>query len=378
MSTLLMQKNFLATDVISNAFVSSEQTAFPADNLYNAQRRSKVWRSNGYWEITTGNNVLTFQETSGVDLTATIDVGTYASTAALFAEIKSKMEGAVGAGSTYTIEQETGTFRIKFTSNGVGGTGLFTLRWSLNTTLAGQLGFPTTDDSGALTYTADTLKLSTNEWIKWDMGLSTNPQAFIAIGPRNEPLKISPSATVKLQGNETDVWTSPSYEQTLTYNGRAIIEIDEDGLHTEALRYWRMEITDLDNPQGYVELGACFLGNYFEGSRGKPQFPFRAGYVDRSPTVFSEGGQTFSDIREKTEQFNLDWFGLTISEKEILDQFFDDFGTSQPFFVVFDSAAGFSSIENYYVRYCKFAREPSYQLESPGNYSMTMELREEL
>ena len=77
MGTLLMTTNFTATDVVSNATASSEQTSFPAENLYNAQRRSKVWRSAGYWEITEGNNVLTFQETSGVDLTAAITVGEY-------------------------------------------------------------------------------------------------------------------------------------------------------------------------------------------------------------------------------------------------------------------------------------------------------------
>ncbi|RLC38719.1 hypothetical protein DRH27_01570 [Candidatus Falkowbacteria bacterium] len=378
MGTLLMKTNFLAADVVSNATVSSEQSAFLAENLYNAQRRSKVWRSDGYWEITTGNNVLTFQETSGVDLTAALTVGTYASSDLLIAEIKSKMDGAVAAASTYTIVQEADTFRFKFTSNGVGGTGLFTLRWSLNTTLAAQMGFDTPDDTGALTYTADTLRLATEEWIKWDMGISTNPQAFIMIGPRNEPLKIAPSSVLKLQANETDAWSSPSYETTLTYNGRAIIEIDTAGLHTEALRYWRLEIDDLNNPQGFVELGACFLGDYFEGTRGKPQFPFRGGYVDRSPSVTSEGGQVFSDIREKTEKFQLEWFGLTVAEKEDLDTFFDDFGVSQPFFIVFDSETAFSSSSNYYVRYCKFSGAPNYQLVSPGNYQMSMELLEQL
>lgn len=378
MSTYLMKTNFLATDIISNATVSSEQAAFPADNLYNAQRRSKVWRSNGFWEITTGNNVLTFQETIGVDLTATLTVGTYSSTTAFLAEIKSKMEAAVGAGSTYTIEQETGTFRIKFTSNGVGGGGVFRLMWSLNTTLASQLGFNTTDDTGLLTYTADVLKLATNEWIKWDLGISTNPQAFIMIGPRNSPIKISPSSVLKIQGNETDAWTLPSYETTLTYDDRAVVQLSTIGLHTGALRYWRLEINDIDNPQGFVELGAVFLGDYFKGVRGKPQFPFRGSYVDRSPTVFSEGGQTFSDIRDKTEEFSIEWYGLTISEKEELDLLFDEYGTGKPFFVVFDPNTAFSSSENYYVRYCKFSSEPSYQLESPGNYSMSMALREEL
>lgn len=372
MTVRLMSDNFLDPNVVSSSYVSSEQTAFPSSNLYVFQRRSKIWRSNGFWEITASNNTLVFTDDGSTPLTATITVDNYTSTTLLFAEIKTQME-TVGA-NTYTISQDANTSKIKIASSG----GTFTLVWT-SSTIGTALGFDVvTDDTGATTYTADLLKINTSEWLKWDFGLSTNPKAFILIGDRNKPIKISPNATIKLQGNETDVWTSPSYEQTLTYNDAVISVFDSTGLHTEALRYWRLEILDISNPLGYIQIGSLFLGDFLIQTRGAVQFPFTSQFIDRSTTVFSEGGQSFSDIRQITEQFNLSWFGLTYSEKEDIESLFSTYKTASPFFISVDPNGVFSSSSNYYIRYVKFDSPPQFTLESPNNFSCNIQLREEL
>jgi hypothetical protein len=376
-TVLLMTDNFLSPNVVSHSYVSSQQSAFPIDNVYNAQRRSKVWRSAGHWDISSGSNTIVFRETALVNLTATITPGAYASDALFFAAIKSALqtEGA----STYTITRDTTTTKVKIASNGLGGGGIFELMWTSSPAMASLLGYSSlTNDTGALTYTADVLRIHSSEWVKWDMGISTNPKAFILIDKRNAPIPITPSATLLIQGNETDVWTSPSYSKALTYDDSAIAEFSDTGLHTEALRYWRLSIVDASNPTGFIEIGSLFLGDYFLPSRGRVQFPFRSRYVDRSTTSFSEGGQTFSDIKEKTEEFTIEWFGLTVDEKEELDRFWLNYGTSIPFFVAFDTNAVFSSTANKYVRYVKFSTEPDINLTSPGVFTCAMALREEL
>ena len=373
----IMTSNYIDSDVMANYYVSSEQTSFSDENTFNGVRRTKLWRSQGYWVIDATNYQIVFQETDGVDLTATLTQTTYTSTTALLAEIKTKME-AVG-GSTYTIVQDTSTFKIKFTSNGVGGGGLLKLRWTQCTTIADELGFDNSaDDTGALTYTTDELKLAHNEWLKWDFGLPTNPMGFILIGKRNESIQIASDAVIKLKGNATDAWSSPSYDQTLTYNDNAISIFDEDGLHTEGLRYWRIYIEDLANPNGYTQISNVCLGDYFNPVRGRAQFPFGAKYIDRTSTVFSKSGVSYSDIRNRSEEFTINWYGLTIADKEELDTFFNSVGTGTPFIISFDPDAVFSSTSNYYIRYCKFSGEPSYKLESPGVFSLNMDLREEI
>lgn len=382
MSIKILNENFLDLTLLANATVSSEQSSFPATNLYNAQRRSKVWRSAGYFSVTSSNNTFVFRETALTDLTATVTVADYNSDTTFFAAIKSALE-TTGA-STYTVERDTTTDKIKITSNGSGGGGIFELIWTdvSSSGFAGITGFDTsTDDTGALNYTADELKLHTEEWVKWDFGISTNPQAFIMIGARNAPLKVSSTATIKLQANETDVWTSPSYEQTLTYDESVISLFKaaaDTGLHTQALRFWRLQIIDQDNPEGHVEVGGLFLGDEFTAARGAVQFPLSSSWVDRSATVFSEGGQTFSDIREKTESFRLNWFGLNIADRESFDEIFDDVGTSRPFFISLDPNAVYSTSVALFIRYVKFESAPTWRLESPGNFSSTFTLREEL
>lgn len=379
MPTRIMTDNFIDLDIVSNATVSSEQTAFPVANIYNFQRRSKVWRSNGFFEVTSSNKTIVFRETTSVDLTATLTEAEYNSDSEFFAHIKARME-AVG-GSTYTVSRDTSTLRIKIESDLAGGGGIFEIDWTTSTA-ADTLGFDTAaEDTGASSYTADVLRIHTQEWIKWDMGISTNPEAFIMIGKRNEPIAITPSATIKLQGNETDIWTSPSFEQTLTYNDPVMSSFRSDsatGLHTEALRYWRLEVTDIDNAQGFIELGAVFLGNFFQATQGAVQFPFSGELVDRSPTVFSEGGQSFSDEFEKTERFSITWFALSKSEMESIFTIWDDVGTSRPFFVQFDTQGGLNADTQFFIRYVKFQSNPQYQLVRPNIYQVSMQLREEL
>lgn len=378
MGVRILHDNFLDESLVSHQTESSEQAAFPVSNAFNFQRRSKVWRSNGYWEITSSNNVIVFRESVGVNLTATVTAGEYTSSTTLYAAIKTALE-AVGD-STYTVSTDATTLKVKIASNGSGGGGIFQIMWTnASTTMDATLGFSTTeDDTGALTYTADELKIHTSEWIKWDFGISTLPKAFCLIGARNSPIKISPSAVIKIQGNETDSWSSPSESITLTYRDDVIYSIDEDGLWDEALRYARLSIVDQDNPQGYVQIGSLFLGDFFEPTRGGVQFPFSGQYIDSSITSFSEGGQTFSDIRQKTELFSINWYGLNTTDRELIDSLWDDLGTSNSFFMQFDPDVQFSSSANKMIRYVKFQSPPEYSLVSPGNFSCRMNLREEL
>jgi hypothetical protein len=364
-------------DTVFNSFYSSQQAAFPVLNIYNKQRRSKVWRSNGYWKIPPAANSIVFRETTGVDLTATLASTEFTSGTSFRAAIKAALE-AVGS-STYTVSLDTTTQKIKIASDGSGGGGIFELRWTSATLMADILGYDQTINlSGSLNYVADDLRIHTSEWLLWDMGISSNPKALAIIGPRNSPIKISPSATIKLQANETNVWTSPSYEQVLTYNDEIILLTNPAGLHTEALRYWRLEIIDVDNPNLFVEIGSIFLGNFYSPTRGAVQFPFSSAPIDRSTTIFSEGGQTFSDIREKSQSFNLDWSALTSTEIEELLEIFDDYGTSIPFFIQLDPDSAFSSSANYYTRYVKFESEPGYKLIRPNFFETNWNLREEL
>lgn len=372
----IFNTNYLDRDILANDDVSSENASFPVSNIYNKQRRSKIWRSEGYFEVTALNNQIIFEETNGVPLTATIAIGSYSTIALMSTAIQTALEAAGASG--YIVSQSN--YLFTYTSDGFGGGGIFNLlTTNVSFTAYDLLGLDNTaDKTGSLFYSSDFVRIHSSEWIKWDMGISTNPTTFFMISKRNQPIKISPAATIKLQGSETDNWISPSYEQSITYDDEVMSLVSDIGLHTEPLRYWRLLIIDRNNPQGYIELGAAFLGNYFSPQRGRVAFPLSSTIIDRTETVFSEGGQSFSDIREKTQQYSFSWYGLEKQDVEELEIFFENYGTGIPFFISMDTAEYFSTSRERRIIYCKFSEQINWTLESPDNFGCDMVVREEL
>lgn len=396
MAVRVMTTNFTDADLVAASSVSSEQTAFPVANLYNRQRRSRVWRSDGFWRVVESgdplyigddlvyqvNNLFTIRETAGVNIGVTITPGTYDTPD--FLQALEDALNAAGA-STYTVTM-TDDFKIKMASDGNGGGGIFEIR-IVNPGPAKLLGGTVQDGitstyNGALEYEMDDVRIHSEEWIGWDFGISSNPTAFIAIGLRNKALGLTPNATLRLIGSDTNNFVAAvagqNFSQIIDFNEEAIAYFDNTGIGDQAYRYWWLHIDDRANPNGFVELGALHLGLAFQSERGQVQFPLRKTKIDRSVTSISEGGQTFSDIREKSERFQVDWQYLTIAEKESLDDFWDDVGTSLPFLIQLDPNLVFSSRMSKYIRYCKFESPPTDALDGPGRWSYSWNLREEL
>lgn len=376
----IVRDNWIGPGFLENDYASSERAGFPKENAYNGERRAKVWRSDGAWRIVSGDNTIVFRETgAGPDLTATVADDEYSSSTAFFAAVKAALEAA--GDSTYTVQADATTGRVKITSNGAGGGGILTLRWTDagSADMAAILGFDTAaDDTGALTYEADELRIHTGEALTWDLGLPGNPRVFLLVGPRNAPLKLTPGATIKVQGSSTNAWDTPEYTNTLTYDSRLLQLWDDVGFHSGPLRYWRVSFQDVANPYGYIEVGFVALGDYVTTDRGCAGFPMRVQKRDATVTVFSEGGQSYSDRGEQADTFNLDWNGLTIADKELLEGVYDEHGTHTALFFAFDPLAVFGTDSTVHVRLCKFNEPLEFELVSPGNFGTTTVLREEL
>lgn len=379
MSNILIMNNNYVTAETLNAFTySSQLAAAPATNVYDKIRRSKVWRSAGQWEITSANKTIKFKETGGGStLTATIAEATYTTDATFLTAIKTALE--VAGDSTYTVTRDTTSQKIKITSNGGGGGGHFQLLCTdVLFTACDVLGYSTGADlTGALTYTAANLRIHTSEWLKFDLGTQLLPEAFAIIGGNVNGLKLSSTATIKLQGNETDVWTAPSYDETLTWNADCIASVDQTGLHTGGLRYWRLHIVDRDNINGYVEISSVYLGDGFAPDLGCVQFPFNWNYFDYGQVNRSEWGSAFTEFRGIVRELNLKWFALTVADTETLMDFVRNYGTTSPFWISLDPNEAFSSDFQSWVIKCHFTEAPGFPLESPGVFSSNWEVREE-
>ena len=368
-------------DLVNNSWVSSEKTLYPVTNLYDLNQRRKVWRSDGYWLVESGSNTIVFQESVGVDLTATISAGEYTTTALFLAAIKTALE-AVGA-ATYTVVQDTTTGRIKITSNLGGGATVFRLRWTQAAAFGQQIGFEATaDQTGADNYMAENLKIHSFEALEWDLGIPTNPTFFCAIGDRNAPLKISPNAVVKLQAAHTRSWTTPPLSLTLTYRTGILAAWDEDGLAGSGFggyRFWRLLIEDEANPNLYVELGCAGLFTHSPITRGCPTFPFEPGMVSRDLVDESEDGAEFSAPRAQSQEIPLNWAGLDTATKEGLDSIWEQMGRHTAFMVFLDpdnvlSSDGLGKM----VKLVKFLDPPAPRRSNAAQWEYAWRLREQV
>lgn len=125
------------------------------------------------YNVNTSNNVLLFEETAGVTLTANIPVGNYPDVTALSVAVAASLTAASVNGVTYTTTVDMLTNKITITSDGAGGS-IFTLIFFGQPTLEGigpqqyqrerpafppnsigaVLGYNPQDYSGSLSYAA--------------------------------------------------------------------------------------------------------------------------------------------------------------------------------------------------------------------------------
>lgn len=367
--------NYIDLNILADSDVSSEQASFPVTNAYNTNRRSKVWRSNGYFKITDDNNQLVFRDSNGgSDLTAVVATGEYNSTTAFMTALDSALE-AVG-GFNYTVTQNDQKKFVIGSSNSY-----FELRCAdANSTIIDVIGFNNVNLSDATSYEADEVRVNTSEWVLWDMGIASTPNAFAMTGPRNSFLKFSPSSTITLKGNFTnpESWDNPPFEEVLEFDDEVMALISETQFYEEGLRFWRLEFEDIDNPFGYIEVGAFFLGRWYSPDNGSPQFPLNSSFIDRTETLISEGGQSFSDILPKSQNYSLSYQGLKKTDIEDVEFWFNKIGTGKPFFISLDTDEAFSSMYQRKLKFVKFDGAPRWALNTPNNFSLEMVVREEL
>lgn len=379
MSSIVLNNNYIDPSSSFSPLVSSEQALFPSSNLFQKYRRSRAWRSNGFFEVVSGQNQFVFRDTSGVDLTATVAVGTYSTRALFFAAVKTAMQ-AVGA-STYTLSIDSVTNRTQINSSLTGGGGIFQIRATVAgaAAICGLLGFSTSSDrTGAATYTADSAVIHSYEYLRFDLGFSTKVKAFVLSSQRNSPLKLSQAATITLEGNSTDIWTAPEFSQSVPFEDSVAAIVNVSGVYANPLRYWRVKIIDQNNTYGYVELNSIYLGDAFSPAQGSVQFPFQDAIKDDSNIVKTENGMRFADIKQKHRELDLTWKFLSKADKDSFDAHFVKFGIVKPFWISLDPSGVFSSSVLSGLVFVNFDSEPKYSLESPSNWGGSWQLVEVL
>jgi hypothetical protein len=347
--------------------VSSELTDFEKDNLFNDQR-TLLFKFKGNFEITTSNRYLYFND--GADKTATLTVGNYTA-ATLATHIQTQLNAV---SSNFTVTYSTPTY--KFT---IAKTASFQLSLSESTDdVWDTIGWVTSGDlTGSSSYTSEEMRIHTDEWIKFSFAGQTDVGFVGLVSDLNNAIDISEYASVTLQGNNSDIWTSGSvaYETTLTRTTNGLFKfIDTE---TRQYQFWRIKFVDRTNPLGpNLSFGYCYIGTFTNFSHNI-DVGFSASRVDNSSVFRSDGGTLYFDSKVKNLALgNLRIAFLTADDKLSLETLFSEKGITSPFFISLDPQLAVSSGLDEFTKFVRFGSNISMNHIINSYYQCSFELVE--
>jgi len=323
----------LAQDDATVVTSSSNKSNYPALNIKH-EFRNKIWRSNanGYFLVNSSNNKIDFKETAmGGELTATLTSGNYTAST-LAAEIKTQMESVSVDTFTVTYSQVTGLWTIASSGSYLSllinsGTN------QANNTLKNSLGYSNTDRTGQVSYVGTTVAIHTQEHITFDMITSEDVDSVCLLWPKEDGIKLSSTAVLKVQANATNSWTSPAVDQTLTINNTYVVASHFFST-PQSYRYWRIVIIDPTNANLEVTLGVAVIGKSLDIQN--PDIGFEFEVADQSKVVTNAFGNQYVDEYPSKSTLSIKYGLLDYDEAQALENAYRINGTRIPVFVTVD------------------------------------------
>lgn len=311
---------------------SSEDPLFPASNIQK-HTRSKTWRSTGFFRVTSANNKIDFKEANlGPELTATIAPGNYSITN-LEAEIENQMN-AVGA-SNYTVDYSAQTGLWTITSDGAYFDLLFATGTNIANTFRGVIGFNAVDETGALAYEGGLIAIHTEEFVLFDLAVTSPVDSFAMFFDPMSGIKFSDSAVIRLQASQTNVWTAPPVDIALTIDSR-YLACSHFFSTTQNYRYWRLKIVDPQNPYLYVEVSKVSLALATLMGQG-PEIGFKSSVDDLSKKSTTPYGNDYFDVYPMRKRMEFTFAFLDNTNVSELERIYLQMGNVIPFVVSLDS-----------------------------------------
>lgn len=319
--TVIAYKNYWRDGEILAS--SSEHAQYPVEETQNDSRQF-TWRSrhgtgsgNGLFVVAAGNKYIDVDE-GGAELTATLTTGNY-NGQTLATEMKTQLDAAGALTYTVTYSESTGKFTIAATGN-------FTIRWNTGThkatDVSGLCGFSdAANDSGAATYTSDTVVIHTSEYIDCDLGAAYEYD-FIGILGHN----LTASATLTVYGADDSAFTSNVVSDALTYVSNDLWQI----LGTaRTKRYVRLTVVDIANPSCYVAVGPIIISK--SNALDQTYKPGHSkGHVNETETAEVPSGVVFvTQSKTSRAQRTLPFGGLSAASATIIDSVLDECGSHQ-------------------------------------------------
>lgn len=336
MSSFRFLENWLFDSTVGLS-ASSETAGFPASNLAR-HGRAEVWRSSGTFVITASNGKINFKTASGgSELTATVPPGQYTADE-LAAEIAFRMNAVSGSVISCSYNSSTGYWTISTTGSFLSL--LFLTGTDTATNIATDIGFSRSFDmTGGTSYISPFIAIHTEEWVLIDLRTwATNPvDSFAMLFDQRTGCKFSPSATITLEANQTNLWTSPALATSLSLDDNYDI-ITHFYSSNQDYRYWRIKIVDPRNPYLYVEIPKLMLAKSVQLTQ-VPETGFTVTDVDLSKLEQTPYGNIYADIYPTRREMQFALPALSSADLEDLHELYKRVGKTTPIAVALDPLA---------------------------------------
>ncbi len=172
-----------------------------------------------------------------------------------------------------------------------------------------------------------------DQYARFDFQTIEPVDAVILLWPKEDDIKLSDSAVIRVQANATDIWTSPAVNEVLTID--QTYEVATKFFSTDQnYRYWRVFIDDPSNPYGYVELGVVWIGKSLSIDNAENGFGF--GFVNNSVVSKNSFGHSYVDQYPLLQQVQFKFNNMYYDNIQILENAYRINGNHKPVVIVLD------------------------------------------
>lgn len=140
--------------------------------------------------------------------------------------------------------------------------------------------------------------------------------------------------SIKIQGNSSDSWGAPAFEQTLTWAAGTIAAT----FSAQTYRYWRLIFTKSAANQTR-DIGVVFLGPRYELEEPPDYSGYDETLNDNSKKIKSIGGQTYTDLLDQYGELKLAFSDVRQDMAANLKTFVDYVGQHKSFFLQVETSA---------------------------------------
>jgi hypothetical protein len=148
------------------------------------------------------------------------------------------------------------------------------------------------------------------------------------------------SATITVAANSSNSWGSPATSKTVAWN----VDMMLNFFTPVSYQYWQLQFDDQTNPDGYVEMGRFWLGDYLTiDPSSEVDFQITKKRSDR--IVHGSGQQKYGSIGSKWKEIKLSFPDTNYTMVDSISTMYDVVGNHKSFiFCNFDLVRGISKL----------------------------------